>query len=1150
VKRILLTIIILLLLLQIVAAFLLGTERGSRWLIHQALPWIPGETRIGHLSGSILSGIIISDLHYQSPLLRAQLQRGEVSLNRSALWQGWIELETLYLHQLHIVRATPPADTPAFALPESLRLPFGIAIRDGRLTDLQITQGDQPTLRLQHLQLEDAGMRWRLNIGRLFLQDGANQLTLHDSDMALVQPYSLKSHLLWHSDMTLPFDWLGQAPLHGEADLGGSLTTLVVRHRLLSPQRVDSNIELHPFSAQRDFSSQHRAELLTLTLPDRRTVTLKQTSLQLDFQQGMVSTDASSEVQVSDLPPVSIQLKTTGDWQHAETIRLSARSDSTRMSLIGAARWQPQMTFNFLMDVSRFDPRLLDPRLHGQLQLSGNLHGERHGQDWRISADDTILRGQLNDHPLLARVQASRNADRLALNAQLDYGDNHIRLDGRANHQYDLRSQLTLNQPEAFHPDLSGALSADIHLRGERHNPLLDMQLDSALLQFRQFALRDIHLAAEKLGPSSTDIRLNARSGALLQNNLLLLNTASLNLQGSADQHRFVWALTRPDISLQGALRGTLDKQLIWSGEIDSLNLALGELPEWQLQQAAHARISRSAQSLGNLCLSDGNGDACVQIDNVDNLLSSTLAIRALPLQPFSALLGAGLQLDGSMHHQLDVQRPANGIWHASLTSFLDHASLTFADDPVDYRLHFEQAELSVTLSNQRLEARTTVALKDHGSLLGSLSSDLGSPDAALQVDAELSLTELRWLELLLPGIRQRTGRLDGKLSVRGQRQQPLFSGVLSLRDGEIDIADAGLTLKDIRADLTGAGTNLMLTAQASSGPGELQADGSLDLSGGFPGQLLMQIRGERFQALNIAEANILINPSLTLQGRERVLRLRGDVEIPQARLVPQQLPEMAIRVSEDQVIVNVAPKRAAALQLDADVMLRIGNNVRFNGFGLDARLGGNLQLIQKPEQPPVLNGDLRIVEGRYRAYGQNLAIDQGLLIFQERIDNPGLNIRAVRRIPSAQVVAGVAITGTLQNPDARLTSEPPMEESEIMAWLLTGRGLSGSSESDNAMIAQALAVYGLERGSGVTSRIGETLGLDEIRLGSDWENTDASLMLGKQISDRLYLRYAIGLFDALSTVMLRYTVSRKVHLEAQSGSDRQSIDLIYQIER
>jgi translocation and assembly module TamB len=408
----------------------------------------------------------------------------------------------------------------------------------------------------------------------------------------------------------------------------------------------------------------------------------------------------------------------------------------------------------------------------------------------------------------------------------------------------------------------------------------------------------------------------------------------------------------------------------------------------------------------------------------------------------------------------------------------------------------------------------------------------------------------MRWLELLIPGIRQRSGSITGELSLSGRRGEPRLGGTLELENGETDIASAGITLRESRALLRADGKDIRITGSTLSGPGSVDVTGHIDLGDGFPGKLDLRIVGNRFQMLDLPDASLLINPTVTINGDTQLFRIRGEIQIPEARLAPQQLPEMAVRVSEDHVIVNSLKPPVDPLKLDAELMLLIGEDVRFSGFGLDARLGGNLQFIQKPEQPVNLLGDLRIEEGRYRAYGQNLAIDQGVLLFQEKIDNPGLNIRAVRRIPSAQVVAGVAITGTLQKPEARLISEPAMEESEIMAWLLTGRGLTAGSESDNAMIAQALAVYGLEQGRGVTEKIGDKLGLDEIAVGSDWESSDASLMLGKQISDRLYLRYAIGLFDAVSTVMLRYTLSRRVHLEALSGGNQQSLDLIYQVER
>ena len=52
-----------------------------------------------------------------------------------------------------------------------------------------------------------------------------------------------------------------------------------------------------------------------------------------------------------------------------------------------------------------------------------------------------------------------------------------------------------------------------------------------------------------------------------------------------------------------------------------------------------------------------------------------------------------------------------------------------------------------------------------------------------------------------------------------------------------------------------------------------------------------------------------------------------------------------------------------------------------------------------------------------------------------------------------------------------------------------------------------------------------------------------------KQLSDRLYLTYAIGLFDAVSTVMLRYTLTRSLHLEARSSTEANSLDIIWEKE-
>jgi translocation and assembly module TamB len=375
------------------------------------------------------------------------------------------------------------------------------------------------------------------------------------------------------------------------------------------------------------------------------------------------------------------------------------------------------------------------------------------------------------------------------------------------------------------------------------------------------------------------------------------------------------------------------------------------------------------------------------------------------------------------------------------------------------------------------------------------------------------------------------------------------MAGTLGLTEGQVTVPELGIRVEAINLALQGGPEGgLALHGGARFG------DGVLDLRGQWspaqsPLALTLTAHGDNLLVANRTDAEVRISPDLTLKGDGQGLRLTGTVAVPEADLKPRELPESAITVSDDQVLVDARAELAPALAFAMAVGVTLGEEVHFQGFGLDATLGGQLQISQQPGKPAQLNGELLIEEGRYRAYGQNLAIENGRLLFQGAPDNPGLDIRAIRKIPSENLVVGVQLSGTLQQPRARIFSDPTLEESEAMSYLLTGRSLSRGTQGDSAKVAQALALYGLQKGSGVTQKIGDKLGLDEVTIGSDWETADAALMLGKQISERLYLTYAVGLFDAISTVMLRYTLTRQLHLEAQSSTKAQAIDLIWEKE-
>lgn len=122
------------------------------------------------------------------------------------------------------------------------------------------------------------------------------------------------------------------------------------------------------------------------------------------------------------------------------------------------------------------------------------------------------------------------------------------------------------------------------------------------------------------------------------------------------------------------------------------------------------------------------------------------------------------------------------------------------------------------------------------------------------------------------------------------------------------------------------------------------------------------------------------------------------------------------------------------------------------------------------------------------------------------------------------------------------------MPKAEAFAYLLTGRPLSGGSKTDAAMLSGAALSLGLQRSQLITRQIGSTLGLDEFTVGGD-DVARSSLLLGKQVTPDLFVRYALGLFQQSGKLLLNYRLTDSLSLEAESGA-QQGLDLIYQIER
>jgi len=192
--------------------------------------------------------------------------------------------------------------------------------------------------------------------------------------------------------------------------------------------------------------------------------------------------------------------------------------------------------------------------------------------------------------------------------------------------------------------------------------------------------------------------------------------------------------------------------------------------------------------------------------------------------------------------------------------------------------------------------------------------------------------------------------------------------------------------------------------------------------------------------------------------------------------------------------------------------------------------------------------GTVRAVRGTYTAFGQKLALERGSLIFAGPIDNPTLDIRAMRKMPT--VDAGVEVAGTLGTPFVRVVSEPPMPESEALSWLLLGHGPSEASGSDLSMLPMAAAaLLGQGGGESPTTGVARTFGLDNIgmRSGTGTAGTAASqfITFGKRLSDDIYIVYEQSLGATANVLKLELNLTRRVLLRAETG-EISAIGLFY----
>lgn len=784
------------------------------------------------------------------------------------------------------------------------------------------------------------------------------------------------------------------------------------------------------------------------------------------------------------------------------------------------------------------------------------------------------------------------------VDVDLTLGGNRVRANGALGQSGDLMAlRVAAPRLKALDPRAAGQLTLEAQLQGRLAGPAIKASVEGSKLAWSDQA---------SLGTVTASIELPDLAAA-----------ASL-LEGQAGTANLTVALRAEKLAAGGAL-------------IDRLAVDAGGSPaahQFALRASSSGQTLAASGSGSYAAGRSGAGTARWQAQVLEARLSGavvadlrsparlTIGSDGVSAEQWLLSLAGGSASIAAAHYRQGLLRSSGQLDDLHVRQLLELADSVgrLLGRPGAAVSDIDSQQVGKELEGLRLDAKWDLAGSGLDDFSGTVNARLhevpleGVPLLLLgngsRADLKISNGRLDGaLELVLPSLafsRRYTGpewaadgelRLNGRLT--GTIRRPVYSGEISGDRLELLQRSMGWRLSNgaLRANFDGENLTIK-SLRMESGKGSIELRGAAQLlpAGALPpagpGKPAPRVRG-RFELL-ARQLPIPIGPGqrLILSGDTAIVgdesalmwagKLAADEGLIELRSagVPE-LPDDVFVSNRQGGVEGDAPAtgkpvaKESPLRLAADIEIDLGKKLRVRGGGIDARLEGSIRLAGTLPSKPRATGIVRVIDGVFSAYGQKLEISRGILRFQGELDNPALDIEAVRRYLA--VTPGVAVTGTALSPRVKLISTPEVPDAEKLSWLVLGSGLDEAGGGAQAFALRQAASSFLGNDDGTLSGgIGQALGIDVLAVGSVRETGPTSAIadrgvlgaqgtagslgsvaqsdvvtIGKRLSSRLYVSYEQGLRGVWNLVRIQYDISNRLSLRAQTGTEN-AVDLLW----
>ncbi|AHW61571.1 translocation and assembly module TamB [Draconibacterium orientale] len=436
-------------------------------------------------------------------------------------------------------------------------------------------------------------------------------------------------------------------------------------------------------------------------------------------------------------------------------------------------------------------------------------------------------------------------------------------------------------------------------------------------------------------------------------------------------------------------------------------------------------------------------------------------------------------------------------------------------------------------------------------------------------------------------------GFLNGQVKVGGTLKSPEPDGNIRLNNAAVLIPKYGIEYKDVMLDLRFSEDAAQLDSfYIKTNDGNLKASGTVDFGSAiYNGKIKeseLKIHFNAFNPVDHRQFNMEVSGDVSLKAQGGKMVFDGDLEIPEANIyipaimnltgqfaepeLPKPVLMREIEKLKDTAVVAVAVNDTISAldsldfsslsNLTGRLSVEIPQNTWIKDKEMYVEVSGEVEIIKNPEFFELF-GRINVVRGQYKVLGKTFKIDEGTITFQGGEElMPRLNIKAVYAFRSPEKVEmelTVQVSGTASQPEVNFTLDgSPVSEGDALSYILFGVAMNELSIAQQENVSGAGQIAGSAAMSVLSSQLTELLGdkldVDYIELKGDGDFENATVVVGKYITNDLFVSYEqrFGETDEKDIskyeVKLEYELFRFLFFQLNNSSSDSGFDVIIKL--